>query len=138
MRTPIRPIPAPVERWIARARRLRWLDALGGWLLLWLVLTVWPGHLAPGPAALAALIILGALATVAPLRLLWRVVSGAVGLWTSRTIAVGDRAWCIGPDSARRVIVTARHGAHMTVAMVDGDAVEGVRVRRTRVLLVAG
>jgi hypothetical protein len=116
---------------------LRWLDALGGWLLLWLVLTAWPGRLAPGPAALAALIILGALATVAPLRLRWRVVSGAVGLWTSRTIAVGDRAWCVGPDSARRVIVTARHGARVTVAMVDGDATEGVRVRRTRVLLVS-
>jgi hypothetical protein len=137
MRTPIRPTPAPVERWIGRARRLRWLDALAGWLLLWVALMVWPGFLAPGPAALAALIILGALASVSALRLRWRVVSGAVGLWTSRTIAVGDRAWCVGPDSARRVIVTARHSARVTVAMVDGDATEGVRVRRTRVLLVA-
>ncbi|MGH7331240.1 MAG: hypothetical protein ACREKS_00555, partial [Candidatus Rokuibacteriota bacterium] len=106
-------------------------------LLLWLALTSWPGRLAPVPGALAALLIMGILATVSPLRLRWRVVSGAVGLWTSRTIAVGDRAWCIGPGSARRVIVTARHGPRVTVAMIDGDAAEGVRVRRTRVLLVA-
>jgi len=122
---------------MARARRLRWLDALAGWLILWLALTVWPGRLAPGPGALAALLALGILATMAPLRLRWRVVSGAVGLWMSRAIAVGDQVWCIGPGSAKRVIVTARHGARVTVAMAGGDAAEGVKVRRTRVLLVS-
>jgi hypothetical protein len=67
----------------------------------------------------------------------WRVVSGAVGLWMSRAVAVGDHVWCVGPGSATRVIVTARRGARVTVANMGGDAAEGVSVRRTRVLLVA-
>jgi hypothetical protein len=122
---------------MARARQLRWLDALAGWVLLWLALTGWPGRLPWGLGAVAALLVLGILVLVGPLRLRWRVVSGAVGLWMSRAIAVGDQAWCIGPGSAKRVIVTARHGTRVTVAMTGGDAAEGVRVRRTRVLLVA-
>jgi hypothetical protein len=73
---------------------------------------------------------------VAPLRRRWRVVSGAVGLRMSRSIAVGDRAWCVGPGSAERVIVTARRGFRVTVALMGGDAAEGITVRRTRVLLV--
>jgi hypothetical protein len=137
MRTPIRPTPELVERWIARARRLRWLDALAGWLVLWFALAGALGHVTSGQAALAALALLGLLALVPPLRVRWRVVSGAVGLWMSRAIAVGDRAWCIGPGSATRVIVTARRGARVTVANTGGDAAEGVSVRRTRVLLVS-
>lgn len=121
---------------MARARGLRWLDALVGWLCLWFVLTGWPGQLAAGAGAFVALVALGILASIAPVRLRWRAVSGAVGLWMSRAIAVGDRAWCIAPGSAKRVIVTARHGARVTVA-TSGDAAEGMRVRRTRVLLVA-
>ena len=136
MRTPIRPIPEPVARWMARARLLRWLDALAGWLVLWFALAAWPGDLAGGPAALAALLILGVLVPVVPLRRRWRMVSGAVGLWMSRSLVAGDVAWCVGPGSAERVIVTARRGARVTVATPGGDAVEGMSVRRTRVLLV--
>ncbi len=121
---------------MARARLLRWLDALAGWLVLWFVLAWWPADLARGPAALVALLILGILVLVAPLRRRWRVVSGAVGLWMSRSIVVGDLAWCVGPGSAERVIVTARRGARVTVATPGGDAIEGMSVRRTRVLLV--
>jgi hypothetical protein len=54
----------------------------------------------------------------------------------SRSIVVGDLAWCVGPGSAERVIVTARRGARVTVATPGGDAVEGMSVRRTRVFLV--
>jgi hypothetical protein len=136
MRTPIRPLPEPVERWVARARLLRWVDALAGWLVLWFALAAWPGGLPRGAAALAALLILGILVLVVPLRRRWRVVSGAVGLWMSRSIVVGDLAWCVGSGSAERVIVTARRGARVTVARPGGDAVEGMSVRRTRVLLV--
>jgi hypothetical protein len=121
---------------MTRARGLRWLDALAGWLVLLLAFTGWPGQLTLGSGALAALIALGILAAVPPLRLRWRVVSGVVGLWMSRSIAVGDQAWCIAPGSAKRVIVTARRGARVTVAATGGDAAEGVRVRRTRVLLM--
>jgi hypothetical protein len=125
-----------VDRWVARARALRWLDALGGWVLLSFGLAMWPGSLPWTPAAVAALPILGLLALVTSLRRRWRVVSGAVGLWVSRSIAVGDLAWCVGPSSAERVVVTARRGARLTVAIPGGDASEGLSVRRTRVLVV--
>ena len=136
MRSPIRPIPESVQRWVARGRLLRWLDAAVGWFVLWLVLTellpVVPGE----SVALAALLVLGILTPVAPLRRLWRPASGAVGLWMSRSIGVGDVAWLVGHASAERVIVTARRGTRLTVAMPGGDAAEGMRVRRTRVFLV--
>ena len=136
MRTPIKPTPEPVERWMARARLLRWLDTLAAWLVLWILVGGLWAHLRPGAAALAALLVLGPLALVPALRLRWRVVSGVVGLWMSRSIAVGDRAWCIGPAFAERVIVTGRRRARVTVATTGGDATEGVSVRRTRVFLV--
>ncbi len=136
MRTPTRPIPEAIERWVTRARLLRWLDALAAWLVLWFALAQWPGTLSPGSSATAAGLLLGPLVFVTPLRRRWRVVSGAVGLRMSRSIAVGDRAWCVGPGSAERVIVTARRGFRVTVAMMGGDAAEGITVRRTRVLLV--
>ena len=136
VRSPIRPVPAPIERWMARVRLLRWLDALSAWIVLWLALIAWPGTLAPGAAAVAAMLVLAVLVAVAPLRRRWRVISGTVGLWLSRAIAVGDRAWCVGPGSAEPVIVTARRGARVTVATPGGDGIEGLSVRRTRVLLV--
>jgi hypothetical protein len=136
MRTPTRPIPETIERWVTRVRFLRWLDALAAWLILWFALAWWPGTLPPASSATAAGLLLGTLVLVAPLRRRWRVVSGAVGLWRSRSIAVGDRAWCVGPASADQVIVTARRGFRVTVAMMGGDAAEGITVRRTRVLLV--
>ena len=37
MRSPLRPVPAAVERWIVAARALRWLDTLTAWLALWVV-----------------------------------------------------------------------------------------------------
>ena len=136
MPTPLRPLPESVARWVARARFLRWLDALAGWVAIALVLVQGPANLHWRPAALAALAIVGVLVLVVPLRRRWRIVSGAVGLWISRSITVGDLAWCVGPGSAERVIVTARRGTRLTVARPGGDAAEGMSVRRTRMLLV--
>jgi hypothetical protein len=82
------------------------------------------------------LLILGLLALVAPLRRRWRVVSGAVGLWVSRSLAAGDLAWCVGPGSAERFIVTGRRGSRLTVARPGGDAAEGMSIRRTRMFVV--
>jgi hypothetical protein len=121
---------------MARVRLLRWADALAAWVALWLALAASEAPLSPGRTAMVAVLLLGALALVAPVRRRWRLISGAVGLWMSRSIAVGDRAWCVGPDSAEPVIVTARRGAHMTVASPGRDGIEGLSVRRTRVLVV--
>jgi hypothetical protein len=135
MRSPLRPIPEAVERWMARARLLRWLDALAGALVLWYALA-WLGALPGGAAALMALLFTGALALVSPLRQRWRPASAAVGLWISRSLAAGDLAWRVGPGSVERVIVTGRRRAMVTVASLRGDAAEGLTVRRTRVLLI--
>jgi peptidoglycan/LPS O-acetylase OafA/YrhL len=129
-------MPDLVERWVARVRLLRWLDALAAWAIAFLVLAEGPPDLRWGPATVAASLIVGPLAVVGPLRRRWRVVSGAVGLWVSRSLAAGDLAWCVGPGSAERVIVTARRGARLTVARPGGDAAEGMSVRRTRMFVV--
>jgi hypothetical protein len=129
-------MPEQVERWVARVRLLRWLDALAAWVLAFIALAGGPPDLRWNPAAVASLLIVGLLALVAPLRRRWRLISGAVGLWVSRSLGAGDLAWCVGPRSAERVIVTARRGARLTVARPGGDAAEGMSVRRTRVLVV--
>lgn len=136
MRSPIRPIPESVQRWVVWGRMLRWVDALWGWLLLWFILTRFLPAVPAKSVALGALLVLGILAPVAPLRRHWRPVSGAVCMWTSRSVDVGDMAWLVGHASAERVIVTARRGTRMTVAIPGGDVTEGVRVRRTRVFVV--
>jgi hypothetical protein len=47
----------------------------------------------------------------------------------------GDRAWYVRPDAPELVIVTARRGLRLTVAVPGRGAAEGLSVRRTRVLL---
>jgi hypothetical protein len=121
---------------MARARLLRWLDALAGAVVVWCALAGWPGALPAGPAGLIALALAGALGLLGPLRQRWRPASAAVGLWISRSLAAGDLAWRVGPASAERVIVTGRRGVCVTVAGLRGDAAEGLTVRRTRVLLI--
>jgi hypothetical protein len=121
---------------MARARLLRWLDALAGALVLWSALAAWPGALPGGAAGLTALALTGALALAGPLRQRWRPASAAVGLWISRSLVAGDLAWRVGPASVERVIVTGRRGVSVTVAGLRGDAAEGLTVRRTRVLLI--
>ena len=113
MRSPLKPLPAPVARWAVAARALRWLDALVAWLVVW------------GGGALAL-----------PLRARWRPVSGVVGLAVSARLAPGAEAWYVRPGDAERVVVTARHRTRVVIARLDGAGAEGLSVRRTRVLLV--
>jgi len=136
MRTPVRPLPEPVKRWTTTARYLRWLDTLTAWLLLWGLLLLGPGRIPPAGWALIAAVVIGGLAFVPPLRLRWRPVSAAVGLWVSRALEPGDHAWFVRPGGADLVIITARQGARLTIATAAPGAAEGIRVRRTRVLLV--
>jgi hypothetical protein len=132
----MRPLPEGVARWSARAPWLRRLDALLAWLLAWGVAAAALPD--PGAGVLAALagVVVGLLAAVPPLRLRWRPVSGPVGLWLSRGLAPGHRAWHVRAAAPELVIVTARHGLRLTVAVPGRGAAEGLSVRRTRVLLL--
>jgi hypothetical protein len=121
---------------MARARYVRWADALAGWIVLWLALMLLPPGLDAGPGALVALALLGLLGSVPVVRARWRVVSGPVGLWMSRAIGPGARVWYVRPDAAELMIVTARRGGRVTIAASGRDTAEGLRVQRTRVLLV--
>ena len=124
-------------RWGTRALWLRRLDALVAWLLVWgLVAVVSPG-LTGGLQAAVAGGAVALLAAVGQIRLRWRPMTGPAGVWLSRTLVPGDRAWCVRPDAAELVIVTARHGLRLTVAVPGRSAVEGLSVRRTRVLLLS-
>ena len=132
----IKPLPEGVERWLARARRLRWGDAGVAWLvfygLLWWL--PWRGTMTLAAAAALGLTILASL--LRPLRVVWRPVSAWVGLVVSRDLHAGDRAWFVRSERADLVLVTARHGIRMVIATPDVDADEGLSVRRTRVLLL--
>lgn len=136
MGTPLRPLPEDVARWSARARWLRRLDAVAAWLAVWALAAVTVPEVAPGPQAVGAGVLVGLLGLAAPLRLRWRPISGAAGLWLSRTLAPGDRAWHLRPDTPELVIVTARRGLRLTVAVPGRGSEEGLSVRRTRVLLL--
>src|SRR5262252_6907632 len=70
MRSPLRPLPAPVERWTTLVRVLRWLDALAAGLVAWGALALaFPSAPRLPLAALACLIVaLGTL--VRPVRAL--------------------------------------------------------------------
>ncbi len=136
MRTPTTPLPPRVERWAAWLTRLRWLDALAGALLLWLLLAAALPALTPDVWALLALLLLAALAWVPPLRVRWRPVTAAVGLAVSRRLRPGDHAWYLRPGGAERVLVTGRRGTRIVVAGARRGPGEGLAVRRTRVLLL--
>jgi len=136
MRSPIRPIPQIMVRWSARARRLRWADAVLAWL------GVWGGMVAVRPATdpgalavLAGVLVLPGLA-VPPLRRAWRPVSAVVALILSWRVRPGDRAWYVSVDGARLVLGTSRRWLHVVVAGVVPDSAEGVPLRRTRGFLV--
>jgi hypothetical protein len=134
--TPIRPLPDGIARWSARARWIRRLDALAAAGGLWVLLAVMLPGVGVGAQAVGAAVIAGLLGAVAPIRARWRPVSGPVGLWVSRMLAVGDRAWYVRRDGPELVIVTARRGLRLTVAVSGRGADEGLSVRRTRVLVI--
>jgi hypothetical protein len=136
MRTPLRPFPEDVNRWIRRARRLRWLDALAAWLIVWGVfIGLWP---ATDWTALGilALIVVGPAVAVPPLRRRWRPVSAAVAVALGWRLRPGDRAWQVWPDGARPVLVTSTRWRHVVVAGLVRDSGEGSALPRTRALLV--
>jgi hypothetical protein len=136
MRSPIRTLPLPVERWAARLRYLRWLDGLVAWFALWLIVRRALPRVPADAAGVGAIVIVVLVALAPPIRRGWRPVSAAVGLALSRKLRPGDRAWYITPGRAEPVIVTARRGVRLTIARPDLGVAEGLEVRRTRVLLV--
>ena len=89
-----------------------------------------------GPLALtsAGLLVLGVL--LPPLRTRWRPISGWIGLAVSRSLRPGDRAWFVRDGRADSVLVTARHGVRLSIALPNLGEVESISVRRTRVFLV--
>jgi hypothetical protein len=136
MTSPIRPLPHEVARWVSLAACLRWCDAAAAWVVLWAVLAGLLGPASP-PAAVASLLLMTLGALLQPLRVLWRPVSGSVGLMLSRRLQPGDRAWYVRSRHADAVLVTGRHGARMLIATPDLDEPDEVlSVRRTRVLLL--
>jgi hypothetical protein len=84
-----------------------------------------------------ALMLAGGAALVGPLRLRWRPLSAPVSLVLSRRLRPGDVAWCVFPGRVEHVIVTARRRWRLVVARPGREPLEGLEVRRTRVLVVA-
>ena len=136
MGTPIRPLPEGIARWSTRARWLRRLDVLAAGVLVWGLVAVRLPDLGAGLQAAAAGAVVGLLGAIPLIRLRWRPISGPVGLWVSRMLMPGDRAWYVRPEAPEVVIVTARRGLRLTVAVPGRGAAEGLSVRRTRVLLL--
>ena len=136
MRSPLRPLPAAVERWIATARVLRWLDALAAWLAAWGTAAMAFPSAALGSLAVLSVLVAALGAFLRPLRVRWRPVSGAVTLVLSGRLSAGDQAWYVGPGHAERVLVTARHRIRVVIVRLTDESAEGFSVRRTRVLLV--
>ncbi len=136
MTTPIKPLPEGVDRWIARARWLRWVDAGVGWVSVWAAVLLTLGTVGPREAAFIAAVLFGLALMVRPLRSCWRPVSACFGLMVSRGLRAGDRAWYVRPDRVDLVLVTARHGTRLVIATPGFDADEGLSVRRTRVLVI--
>jgi threonine/homoserine efflux transporter RhtA len=136
MRTPLRPIPEDVSRWVRRAGRLRWLDGAVAWLGVWAgTMLVWPAT-ERAPLGVLAAVMLAGPALVPSLRRRWRPVSAVAAVVLSWRLRPGDRAWHVRPDGARLVLVTSGRWRHVVVAGVVQDSGEGMALPRTRALLV--
>jgi hypothetical protein len=92
MRSPLRPVPAAVERWIVAARALRWLDTLAAWLALWIVAAMAFPEVPRARLAVAAALVGAVGALIRPLRARWRPASGAIALALSARLSAGDHA----------------------------------------------
>ena len=136
MRSPVPAAPMAVQRWMARARYLRWLDAAVAWLGVSLVLAARFGEAAVAAAVIVAVILVALAAALTPLRARWRPVSGVVGFLVSRALRPGDRAWFVRGERADLVIVTACRGLRVSIAAPELGAQESISVRRTRVFVV--
>jgi hypothetical protein len=136
MRSPSRPLPSGVVRWIRLQRLLRWGDAAAGWLVVGVcVLVAFPEAPLRAVAVLAT-VGAGAAALLTSVRTRWRPLSAVAGVKLSAGLRVGDRAWWVRPGGAELVLVTSRRGLRVVIARADRDTSEGLAVRRTRVLLV--
>lgn len=131
----LRPVPPPIRRWTRWPRWLRALDGAAAWLAAWLGLLAALPAGDPGDLIVLAALLAALLAVVPGVRRAWRPVTGAVGLGVSRGLRAGDRVWVVRPGQAEPAVVTARRGWRVVLAR-SGAPAEGVRVRRTRVLLV--
>jgi len=136
MRSPIRPIPHAIARWISRLRWLRWLDAVVAWASVWAVAVAALGRGSSDAAAIVPLVVVCLGFALRPLRVRWRPITGPVGLVMSRRLRSGDRAWYVRAREANLVLVTARHGIRLVIIRPDLGGEEGITIRRTRVLLV--
>ncbi len=136
MTPPTAPVPATVEKWISRSKYLRWVDAVTAWLVLFgVAMTLLPEQSDRTIALISvALLVLGVM--LRPLRVHWRPVSGWAGVLVSRTVRPGDRAWFVRDGRADSVLVTARRGLRVSIAVPAMGAAETISVRRTRVFLV--
>jgi hypothetical protein len=135
MRTPLRPLPDSVTRWVGGVRYLRWQDAVLAWVVSWVVAELSLADGGSGLHGVLATIVAVAGAGVPWLRVRWRPVTGTVGLVVSRRLRPGDRAWYIRPADAELVLVTARRRLRIVIARAE-SADEGMAVRRTRVVLL--
>ena len=136
MRSPLRPVPAHVVRWVYLLRALRWLDAAAAWLVLWAGLEM---LLSEAPSAGLALLAAGllALGRLAPwLRRRWRPVTAAVSVLVSASLRPGNRAWYVRSTDAELVVVTGRRGLRLVIVTPAHGGAEGITVRRTRVLVL--
>jgi hypothetical protein len=136
MRTPLRPIPEDISRWIRRARQLRWLDAAAAWLGLWAIATLLRPEAEGGALAVLAAIATGVGVASSWLRRGWRPVTALTAVVVGWRLRPGDRAWHVWPDGARPVLVTSRRWRSVVIAGVVQDSGEGVVMTRTRALLV--
>ena len=135
VRTPVRAVPAVVERAAARGRWLRWVDALLIWFLAWGGVALAWETATPSASAIVALLAVALGALSGPIRRRWRPVSAVVSLWVSRRLKPGDHAWLVLAERIDPVIVTARRRLRLVVASPH-QRTEGVAVRRTRILVV--
>ena len=132
MRSPVRALPDAVVRWTRRAAWLRRFDALLAWLAC-----VW--GFPDAPAALPALVAAALVATataIPAVRSVWRPLSGTVGLAVSRPLNPGRQAWFVRRGKADLVLVTARRGFRVTIALGAQSRDEVMSVRRTRIFLI--
>lgn len=136
MRSPSRPLPAAVVRWIRLQGLLRWGDAAVAWLAVWALLLVMLPDTPTRALAVLAAIGVGVAALVPGARMRWRPVSAVAGMNLSAGLRVGDRAWWVRPGGAELVLVTSRRGLRVVIARAERDTSEGLAVRRTRVLLL--
>jgi hypothetical protein len=130
-------MPAGVTRWMRWAGFLRWADALVAWVVLTVITLAGAEWRSTTQPAVIALVLLGLLALLQPLRVRWRPLSAIVGQQLGARLRPGDRAWYVSPGQAEPVLVTGRRGGGRFIVAQPGiGPEEGLEVRTTRVLLV--